>query len=585
MESGAPHPEHEVAHLQVVQRRCRSRPDRLSLWRTVAERHQHRGGGGTICNQGGDPLRRLGVGLRRSRKGAGGDDKRTRNAEICREAGRGGTTELCGAAEGRAHDGPDSRDDCHVDGAGGAGESGWWAGRDPAAVDAKPNVDRTGVYKAMSVDNRRATIRRTRYITSHDWRSPVIKRRLLAVTLAGNVGARLPVVAALCLVFAGRPSTQAPSAADGPWSGWAQCVLTGQFSGQGQTYSHQQTHTWVLTSSTPGPTSSSAIKQYAATWQVTGQGTRQRGQGNNSEQWTTAGQAMPDTLTIRLTAEGAVRIGGAAQLRSEGTTTGTAMPYVNEWPFPVIEGPATQTSIVGSAPSASPANFSGAPPGTTSTVTCSWNFVRGGGSATPPPPPRSIRDELGVKGPGAAISGLNPPAGQQPTIGLLPGSATAGPAQTSETTVTAAPSQRTTTEATASTPLSTTVPELAEIVLPPTSRISAGAGPAPTNIRVIPTSGPRYAYNDRAQPIGCSIAFQVTWDLVPGATGYSVNGVRLGPDTLSFAFAVAFMKTPVTKQISVGASFADRLDGVSAPVTFSADCPALPSSFPEIPQL
>jgi hypothetical protein len=100
--------------------------------------------------------------------------------------------------------------------------------------------------------------------------------------------------AILCFGVVESAFAQTGTAADGPWAGWAQCVLTGQFTGQGQNYFHQQTHTWVLTGSTPGPASTPAIKQYAATWQVTGQGTRDRGQGR-TEQWTTAGQPMPDT--------------------------------------------------------------------------------------------------------------------------------------------------------------------------------------------------------------------------------------------------------------------------------------------------
>ena len=123
-----------------------------------------------------------------------------------------------------------------------------------------------------------------------------------------NRGCLLLLAASLCFGVVKPVLTQTRSAADGPWAGWAQCVLTGQLTGQGQTYFHQQTHTWMLTGSTPGPASTSAIKQYAATWQVTGQGTRDRGQGK-SEQWTTAGLPMPDTLTIRMTAEGTVRIG------------------------------------------------------------------------------------------------------------------------------------------------------------------------------------------------------------------------------------------------------------------------------------
>ena len=105
-----------------------------------------------------------------------------------------------------------------------------------------------------------------------------MRSRALAMTIAHDVSTRLSAVAALCVASTGRPSTQATTAADAPWSGWAQCVLTGQFANQGQTYNHQQTHTWVLTGATASPTSSAAIKQYAATWQVTGQGSRRRGQ-------------------------------------------------------------------------------------------------------------------------------------------------------------------------------------------------------------------------------------------------------------------------------------------------------------------
>ena len=204
----------------------------------------------------------------------------------------------------------------------------------------------------------------------------------------------VPLLVALCVVAADRAATQAPSPADGPWAGWAQCQVMAQFVGQGQTYLHQQTHTWVLTGTTPVP-SSAAIKSYPATWQVIGQGTRQRGQSDRTEQWTTAGQPMPDTITIRLSGDGLLHIGGAAQLRSVGTTTGAVIPYVDEWPFPAIVSGATLTSIAGSAPSAVPANFPGAPAGTSSTVTCSWNFVRGGG--VPPPPPRSLEPLSGQR--------------------------------------------------------------------------------------------------------------------------------------------------------------------------------------------
>jgi hypothetical protein len=98
-----------------------------------------------------------------------------------------------------------------------------------------------------------------------------------------------------------------------------------------------------------------------------------------------------------MTAEGTVRFGGAAQLRSTGTTTGAAIPYVDEWTFPVIEGPRRRrASRILPRKDSSP-NFPGAPPGTTSTVTCSWSFVRGGAAPSPPAPP-SV-SQLGLKPP------------------------------------------------------------------------------------------------------------------------------------------------------------------------------------------
>jgi len=315
------------------------------------------------------------------------------------------------------------------------------------------------------------------------------------------------IVAVICFVAAERGAMQAPNPADGPWSGSAQCVLTGQFAGQGQTYFNQQTHTWVLTSSTPGPTSTAAIKQYAATWQVTGQGTRQRGQGNNSEQWTTTGQPMPDTLTIRLTAEGNVRIGGAAQLRSTGTTTGAAIPYVDEWTFPVIEGTATQTSITGSAPQGLSANFPGAPPGTTSTVTCSWNFVRGGGAA--PQPTGITRDARGA------------------LAGVITGGTASGPALGGAETVNPSPIP---TAATVTAPAS-------QETLSPASPIKAPIGPIGGLTADQPKStqdligsctlrGPGVNSNYRSYASG--VMANLYWTPVGGATGYIVLRSDLG---------------------------------------------------------
>jgi hypothetical protein len=113
-----------------------------------------------------------------------------------------------------------------------------------------------------------------------------------------------------------------------------------------------------------------------------------------------------------------------------------------------------------------------------------------------------------------------------------------------------------------------------ELAFPTATSIAKMAGPSPTNVRVRGTPPPG--------PIGgsCSIEFEVTWERVPAATGYTVYGVpggqspRLGPDVLSFAFISvrSLSNQAITRQIAVGASFADRPDGVSAPVTISTYC-------------
>ena len=366
------------------------------------------------------------------------------------------------------------------------------------------------------------------------------------------------VLVAVCFLFAfDRASMQTQTAADGPWSGSAQCVLTAQFVGQGQTYSHQQTHTWVLTGSTPLPTSSSAIKQYAATWQVTGQGTRQRGQGN-SEQWTTAGQPMPDTLTIRLTAEGTVRIGGAAQLRSTGTTTGAAIPYVDEWTFPVIEGAATQTTISGSAPQGLSANFPGAPPGTTSTAACSWRFERGATAAmTPPPATGSV-----AQAPPSPAQGA--PSTTTVTIATPAGMATATAGGTTSGTT----SKDTTRQEVLSSGSNTALTALF-------------TGPAPTNVRVI-VGGFTHVGANSGNDGFCFQAITVIWDPVPGATGYTIyiegsawgsapaGATRFDVDyPLEDISLVTGNSSFLTSAAQVGASFDNRIGGVSAPVSFT----------------
>ncbi|HSE51340.1 MAG TPA: hypothetical protein VLB00_04080, partial [Gemmatimonadales bacterium] len=199
---------------------------------------------------------------------------------------------------------------------------------------------------------------------------------------------RLLPVAILSFVVTEQGSTQT-SAADGPWAGWAQCQLTAQ----GQGYANQQTHTWVLTGTTP--TVDGAFRLYPATWTVTGQGSRQRVMGDGRtvvEQWTTAGSPRPAPISVWIrVSDATLRFTSRhAQLRSQGAATGTSTARstngnapaqttpigydVYEWTFPAIEDvPATSTTVSGS-PGPRPVNGSiapGQPPGTTLTEACS----------------------------------------------------------------------------------------------------------------------------------------------------------------------------------------------------------------------
>ncbi len=74
-----------------------------------------------------------------------------------------------------------------------------------------------------------------------------------------------------------------PPAVDATWSGGAQC----QIDVQGPGYAHHETHTWMLSGAQP--TRQGAMRVYAGTWSVSGQGSLQRTQGTQTlkAQWTT----------------------------------------------------------------------------------------------------------------------------------------------------------------------------------------------------------------------------------------------------------------------------------------------------------
>ena len=71
--------------------------------------------------------------------------------------------------------------------------------------------------------------------------------------------------------------TQSTSAADGPWSGWAQCVLKTTAAN----YEETQTHTWRITGGPPRVTGST--RHWPAVWNV--QGTGQPALADHTTAW------------------------------------------------------------------------------------------------------------------------------------------------------------------------------------------------------------------------------------------------------------------------------------------------------------
>jgi len=183
------------------------------------------------------------------------------------------------------------------------------------------------------------------------------------------------------------PQTLSP--ADGPWSGSAQC----QVNVQGPGYSDQQTHSWTVAGSSPTP--QGAIRLFAGTWSVTGNGSLQRTQGNQTlkAQWTTTGQNAAAPISVFLRAsDGRLLIKlGHAQLRYKDGINGTQQVYVNgrltssktmaleafEWQLPLAEDSSTATTIHGSTQQEIKASVGPMQPaGSRVTSSCSWQFTR-----------------------------------------------------------------------------------------------------------------------------------------------------------------------------------------------------------------
>jgi hypothetical protein len=272
----------------------------------------------------------------------------------------------------------------------------------------------------------------------------------------------LLVAGATSVAFAQRP----PSAADGPWSGWAKCALTTI----GTSYEETQTHTWRITGAMPGGTGSARL--WPATWSVEGAGQRAVKTVKTGENKlpTTNIDAPPDTWTIRVPdvateiamwdspATGEMRVGSQhAQLTAPGAYTiyasagGQRTPpgTMGEYQFPYILTGVTSSTIKSDAPATKtlviPIGFE-RPHDAKTIESCTWEFNKvavgaetkgptggatgtigtpapdlpapGAGRGTPNVPPSTGRG--GTPAPSPAPGPTPPPAPPPGSTGTIP---------------------------------------------------------------------------------------------------------------------------------------------------------------------
>jgi hypothetical protein len=179
------------------------------------------------------------------------------------------------------------------------------------------------------------------------------------------------------------------SAADGPWTGQASCVL----STRGTNYQEDQTHTWRLSGEPPRVTGS--IRHWPAVWSVDGNGSRSsirsiRGSeaaaSAPAQRWTinvpetVAPIAIwedPSTNRLRIGNQHGLLVATGIAVRTDSRQDLTYS--LQEWTFPATDDVVTNTSIAGSRTRtlpAGPATTWQPPPQSITTETCTWNFTR-----------------------------------------------------------------------------------------------------------------------------------------------------------------------------------------------------------------
>jgi len=190
-----------------------------------------------------------------------------------------------------------------------------------------------------------------------------MRHAILVVVLVATI----PVV---CLA-------QTPSAADGPWSGQVQCVL----SARGADYQDDQTHTWRLTGEQPQLVG--MFRRWPAMWSVQGSGSGPAGT------WKTTVPETSAPIAVWEPAAGRIRFGSQHGLLnvnggitgSTGTRQAINAPF-QEWEFPVVEDDSKLTTITGTRTRMVPGHAWRQPLDVLTTETCSWNYTKDPSRAT-----------------------------------------------------------------------------------------------------------------------------------------------------------------------------------------------------------
>ena len=166
---------------------------------------------------------------------------------------------------------------------------------------------------------------------------------------------------------------QTPSAADGPWYGQVQCVLSARGAAD---YQDDQTHTWRLTGDKPLLVG--VFRRWPAMWSVQGSGS-----SGPAGTWKTTVPETSAPIAVWEPAPGRIRFGSQHGLLSiNGAITGTTStrqtinaPF-QEWEFPVVEDDVKLTTISGTRTRTVPGRAWRQPLDVLTTETCTWNYTK-----------------------------------------------------------------------------------------------------------------------------------------------------------------------------------------------------------------